>query len=154
MPASDVVEKFELRAKSGPAPKGTAAAHAAQVLNDRDYRFPTMHPFGVAFTAIKSFSSRQRIWPTSIPNNAIEPLAMTYLSQPDSAEAGRSFAHAAQVLNDRITLPYCLPGRLSAVDVMVHWNLRFLLQTKVGAKLERARRYYDGLTSTFDWTDY
>lgn len=83
-----------------------------------------------------------------------EPAAMAHWADPGDEPARARFAQAMRIMEDRIAMPYCMSHGFCAVDILVHWNLQFVLESGVGQQLTKARTYFDAHRGRLDWDGY
>ena len=84
----------------------------------------------------------------------LEPLAVARITDPTNPATAEGMALVQRVMADRVKMPFCLGEQFTAVDVLVHWGLRMVLEVDPKNASPKLRDYYESLRGKLDWSAY
>ena len=84
----------------------------------------------------------------------LEPMVIAGLQKRDDPYARAEMWKALRIVEARIQQPYCLGEQFTAVDILVHWQMKTLAGLGLLHALPKSRQYFARLSQWLDWTGY
>lgn len=84
----------------------------------------------------------------------LEPLGTAGFLNPEDQEARAGIMLAMEVLQNRLVMPYAMGESVTAVDVMIHWQLTLVAKAGMLSAAPKAEAYVQGLNGHLNWDGY
>lgn len=91
-------------------------------------------------------------WMIMVPTT-LEPLVVPLVNGNDTPETRSAALRAVQIQTDLFKGPFCLGAKLTALDVLMHWNMRHVDRLGLLTTFPVWRDYIDRLHVHMDWAN-